>query len=74
MKTLITALGFAFISETAIAASPTFSAADADGNGSLSLEEVKAALPEVDEAKIVAADANNDGRLDEAEYTTLTSS
>ncbi len=72
MKTLIAAISIAFLSTAAFAAAPAFSEADADGNGILSLEEAKVALPDMEEAAIVAADANNDGGLTEDEYTALT--
>lgn len=72
MRTLIAALTISAFSTAAFAAAPTFAEADANADGVLSMEEVKVALPDVEEAKIVAADANNDGGLSEEEYNTLT--
>ncbi len=72
MKKLITALSIAIISTFAYAASPAFTQADANADGAISMEEAKVALPDMEEAKIVAADANNDGTLSEAEYVALT--
>lgn len=72
MKKLIAAISFAFISTVAWAEAPAFSQADANADGIVSMEEAKVALPDVEEAKIVAADANNDGGLSEEEYTALT--
>ena len=74
MKKLIAALSIAAFTTAAYAESPAFSAADANADGVVSMEEAKAALPDVEEAKIVAADANNDGGLSEDEYTALTAS
>ena len=74
MKKLIAALAITAFSTTAFAQAPAFSAADANADGAVSMEEAKAALPDVEEAKIVAADANNDGSLSEEEYTALTAS
>ncbi|MEE9313266.1 MAG: hypothetical protein V3V02_01325 [Rhizobiaceae bacterium] len=72
MKKLIAALSIVTLSTVAFAAAPAFSAADANADGAISMEEAKVALPDVEEAKIVAADANNDGSLSEAEYVALT--
>lgn len=77
MKTLIAALSIATIatfSSVAFAQAPEFNTADVNADGVISMEEAKAALPDMDEAKIVAADANNDGGLSEAEYTVLIAS
>lgn len=74
MKKLIAVLSIALFSTYAWAEGPAFTTADANADGVISMEEAKVALPEVEEAKIVAADANNDGALDETEYTALTAS
>ena len=73
MKKIILALGLGVLSTAAFAQAPDFAAADADGDGAVSLAEAKAAMPDTDEAAIVAADANNDGALSQDEYTALTS-
>lgn len=74
MKKLLAALSIATFTTFAYAAGPAFTTADANSDGVISMEEAKVALPEMEEAKIVAADANNDGALSEEEYVTLTSS
>lgn len=73
MKKLIAALSVAIFSTFAWAETPAFTQADANADGVVSFEEAKAALPDMEEATIVAADANNDGALSENEYTALTS-
>lgn len=74
MKKLIAALSIIGFSTLAYAESPAFTTADANADGVVSMEEAKAALPEMEEAKIVAADANNDGALSEDEYSALIAS
>lgn len=73
MTRILTALGLttALFTATAFAATPTFTQADANGDGVLNMEEVKAALPEVEDAAIVAADADQSGSISEEEYNTL---
>lgn len=70
-KTLAAAAALAFLAGPALAQAPEFAAVDADGDGALTLAEVKAALPDVDEATIVAADADNNGALSAEEYAAL---
>ena len=74
LKTLLLAgaTAFAFASAVHAQAAPDFATVDANGDGSLTLEEVKAALPNVEDATIVAADANQDGSLSAEEYAALT--
>lgn len=72
MKTFIATLIAAFTVSAAYAAGPDFSTADTNGDGVLTMEEAKAAMPEVEEAKLVAADVNGDGTLDANEYAALT--
>ncbi|MEM8749915.1 MAG: hypothetical protein AAGF28_06405 [Pseudomonadota bacterium] len=74
MKTLIASLSIVVFSTFAWAAGPDFTTADANADGVVTLEEAKVALPDVEEAKIVAADANNDGALSVDEYAALTAS
>ena len=71
IKTLVASLGIAAFSSLAMAAGPAFSQADVNADGVVSMEEAKAALPDVDEAKIARADANGDGTLQENEYKAL---
>ena len=61
--------GFA---SAASAEAVAFSTVDSDGDGVLSMEEVKTVLPDVSDDQLVIADANADGMLDEAEYQVLT--
>ena len=72
MKKLIAALSLTVFSTFAWAEAPAFTQADANSDGVVSIEEARVALPDMDEATIVAADANNDGALSEEEYTALT--
>ncbi len=72
MKKLIAALSILTVSTFAWAAGPAFNEADVNADGVVSLAEAKAALPDMEEAQIVAADANNDGALSADEYATLT--
>ncbi|MFD0917611.1 hypothetical protein ACFQ14_14490 [Pseudahrensia aquimaris] len=74
MKKIITALTVALFTTAAYAAGPSFAEADVNQDGLVSMEEAKVALPDADEAKIAAADANGDGGLNEEEYTALTAS
>lgn len=77
MMTFIKAIlvaGTSALFATAVMAqsAPDFATVDANGDGALTLEEVKAALPNVEDATIVAADANSDGSLSAEEYAALT--
>ena len=72
MTRLIAALSLALFAGSAMAqTAPTFEQADTDASGTLTMEEVKVALPTLDEAAIVAGDANNDGAIDADEYAAL---
>lgn len=73
MTRLLTTLGLATVLTTSVAfaAAPTFTQADVNGDGVLNMEEVKAALPDVEDATIVAADADQSGSISEAEYAQL---
>ena len=73
MKQLLLAMGFTAFSMAAYAATVDFTTADADGNGAVTMEEAKAALPEVSPDAVAAADANGDGVLTVAEYEALAS-
>ena len=72
MKTLIAVFATLALTGHAFAAGPAFSEADTNADGVVSMEEAKAALPEMEEDKLVAADLDRDGALNEAEYTALT--
>ena len=74
MKKILTVAGIALFSTAALAEAPAFTDADTNADGVLSMEEVKAALPEMEQSVILAADTNNDGGISEDEYTALTAS
>lgn len=71
MKTVLAAVASLAMTLAAHAQTPDFATADADGNGTVSMEELKAVMPDVSEDKVKAADANGDGQLDEEEYAAL---
>ena len=71
MKSLITALALTLYAGAALAAGPAFEEADANADGVITLEEAKVALPETEEAALVAADTNADGVLTQPEYEVL---
>ena len=48
--------------------------ADADGNGVLSMEEVKVMYPEITESVFAEIDADADGAVSEAEYNAAVKS
>ena len=60
------------MSGTALAQAPDHAALDTNGDGAVSLAEVKAALPDLTDEQIIAADADQDGNLSAEEYTALT--
>ena len=71
MKTTILALTAGlFASGVAFAASETFTLVDQDGSGTLTMDEVKAAMPDATAETFAIADANGDGALDEGEFTS----
>ena len=51
---------------------PDYAALDTNADGAVSLAEVKAALPDLTDEQIIAADADQDGNLSTEEYTALT--
>jgi Ca2+-binding EF-hand superfamily protein len=65
--TILLATGFA--STAAIAAD--FTAVDADQNGSVTMEEAKAAMPELTEDAFKAADGDQNGELSADEFATI---
>ncbi len=71
MKSVLVAVAALTMTVAAHAAAPDFATADADGNGFVSMEELKAVMPDVGEDKVKAADKNGDGQLDEEEYNAL---
>lgn len=73
MRTVLAAIAVLTLTATAHAQTPDFATADADGNGVVTVEELKAVMPDVSEDKVKAADKNGDGQLDETEYNALIS-
>lgn len=53
---------------------PEFAALDTDQSGTLSLDEVKAALPDLTDAAYAVADVDQNGELDEDEFAALAAS
>ena len=51
---------------------PDLATLDTNGDGAVSLAEVKAAMPDLEDEKIIAADADQDGNLSAEEYAALT--
>ena len=74
MKKFIATLAIATLTTATNAASLPFAQADANADGQVTMEEAKIALPDVEEALIVAADTDGNGALSEEEYTALTTS
>ncbi|WP_306260105.1 hypothetical protein [Pararhizobium sp. IMCC21322] len=72
LKSTLFATLFAGASTVAMAQGVEFATVDTDGDGMLSMDEIKTLLPDVPDDQLVAADANGDGMLDEAEYQVLT--
>jgi hypothetical protein len=73
MKTVLAAVAALTMTVAAHAQTADFATADADGNGTVSMEELKAVMPDISEDKVTAADKNGDGQLDEEEYNALIS-
>ncbi len=71
MKKLIVALGILAFTAPAFAETADFATADADGNGMVSMDELKAAMPDVAEDAAMAADTDGDGSLNADEYAAL---
>ena len=57
-----------------LAMAATLGDIDADGNGTLSLEELQAVFPALTEETMAPLDTNGDGALDEAEFTAAVDS
>jgi hypothetical protein len=72
MKKLIAILLLsAYGASAALAAE--FAAADTDGSGAVSMEEARAAIPDLSEDAFKAADADASGDLSEEEFASLRS-
>ena len=70
MKTLLAALAAAALTISAAQAAE-LSEVDTDGNGTVSMEEAKAAMPDITEEAFKAADADESGELNEEELANL---
>ncbi len=71
MKKILITLGIVAFAASAHAAGPDFATADTDQNGMVSMEELKAAMPDVTDEAATAADADADGSLNAEEYAAL---
>lgn len=68
---VLTGLAAALFATGALAASESFSAADADGDGAVTLDEAQAAMPDLATSDFLAADSDADGTLSEDEFAAL---
>jgi hypothetical protein len=70
MKSVAIALGIPalFLTSGALAQEDQFKAFDTNGDGRLSVEEVKAAMPKTTDKDIAAIDLNGDGSLTYDEF------
>ena len=70
MKKILAALAVSVMAVSAAQAAE-MSAVDTDANGTVSMEEAKAAMPDLADDAFKAADANADGQLDADEFAKL---
>ncbi len=70
MKKLLAALAVTLFASTAAHAAE-IADVDTDGNGTVSMEEMTAAMPDTTEDAFKAADANGDGQLDADEFAAM---
>lgn len=68
MKRTILALGLVAFTAPAFAQAADFATADTNGDGLVTMEELKAALPDITAEAATAADTDGDGMLNEEEY------
>ncbi|KIC10764.1 calcium-binding protein [Leisingera sp. ANG-M1] len=66
-KFALTAAALAVLAASPLAAMEAITEADADGNGTYSLEELQAAFPDLTAETFATIDANADGEADLAE-------
>ncbi len=71
MKTILATLAFAALVSPALAQMADFATVDADGSGTVTWEEVQAAMPDVTEDQFKAADADGSGDLSQDEFASL---
>lgn len=74
-KSLLTCLfGATLLSAAAHAETAAFDVVDTNGDGMLTMDEVKIMLPDLTEDQIAMADTDGNGMLDPTEYEVLTGS
>lgn len=72
-KILITAAALTiFAAAPALAAAPAFTEVDANGNGTISFEELAVVMPDTSQAQFASADMDGSGELSEDEYKKAT--
>lgn len=71
MKKILATLSILAFTAPAMAQAADFATVDADGSGTVTWEEVQAAMPDVTEEQFQAADADDSGDLSEDEFATL---
>ncbi|MEH6526121.1 MAG: hypothetical protein V7723_08595 [Sneathiella sp.] len=72
-KILITAAALTtFAAASAFAAAPPFAEVDANGNGTVSFEELAVVMPDTSQAQFASADMDSSGELSEEEYKKAT--
>lgn len=73
-KILITAAALTtFATASAFAATPAFEEVDANGNGTISFEELAVVMPDTSPSQFASADMDGSGELSADEYTKATS-
>ena len=72
MKKILATLAVVAFASPAFAQMADFATVDADASGTVTWEEVQAALPDVTQEQYTAADADSSGDLSEEEFATLT--
>ncbi len=70
MKKILAALAISLLATTAAQAAE-LAEVDTDANGTVSMEEAKAAMPDMADDAFTAADANADGQLDADEFAKI---
>ncbi len=67
-KLMLTLVAVGFSSTAFAQAAVTFTSADADTSGGVTLEEAQVAWPDLTQEAFTAADTSQDGQLDQAEF------
>lgn len=71
MNKILASLALVAFTLPAFAQTADFATVDADGSGTVTWEEVQAALPDATEEQFQAADADGSGDLSEEEFAAL---